>query len=299
MDSRNIVYTTLTLPLLLNAYSVAYAADESVDDSFSSDFTEDDTALFEKARWSNGGMFDCVFSSNNVSFEDGIMTLSITENTNSKYSYDRAGAEYRTLNYYGYGYYQVSMMPISNPGVVSSFFTFSGKDDSGAWDEIDIEFLGKDTTCVQFNYYVNGNGHHEYVYDLGFDATADYHNYSFLWQENMITWFVDDVAVYQVDAEDGSLPSLESKIMMNVWNGANSVNYWLDEYDGTIPLHAYYDTMSYTSLSQVDSQILESAVTFSTTNHQSSNSGYIVASSFFGIAIIILFLFTFIKRIRD
>ena len=29
------------------------------------------------------------------------------------------------------------------------------------WDEIDIEFLGKDTPKVQFNYYTNGQGNHE------------------------------------------------------------------------------------------------------------------------------------------
>lgn len=40
-------------------------------------------------------------------------------------------------------------------------------------DEIDVEVLGKDTTKVQFNYYTNGTGNHEYLYDLGFDASED------------------------------------------------------------------------------------------------------------------------------
>lgn len=67
------------------------------------------------------------------------------------------------------------MQPISNPGVVSSFFTYTGPSDNNPWDEIDIEFLGKDTTKVQFNYYTNGVGGHEFLYDLGFDASESYH----------------------------------------------------------------------------------------------------------------------------
>ena len=55
-------------------------------------------------------------------------------------------------------------------------------------DEIDIEFLGKDTTKVQFNYYTNGQGNHEYVYNLGFDAAYGYHTYAFNWQRNYIAW---------------------------------------------------------------------------------------------------------------
>ena len=63
------------------------------------------------------------------------------------------------------------MKPIKNDGVVSSFFTYTGPSDGTRWDEIDIEFLGKNTTQVQFNYYTNGVGNHEYLYNLGFDVT--------------------------------------------------------------------------------------------------------------------------------
>lgn len=46
--------------------------------------------------------------------------------------------------------------------------------------EIDIEVLGKDTTKVQFNYYTNGVGNHEYMYDLGFDASEGFHTYGLI-----------------------------------------------------------------------------------------------------------------------
>lgn len=66
--------------------------------------------------------------------------------------------EYRSTNNYGYGLYEVSMKPAKNTGIVSSFFTYTGPAHGTQWDEIDIEFLGKDTTKVQFNYFMNGVG---------------------------------------------------------------------------------------------------------------------------------------------
>ncbi len=96
-----------------------------------------------------------------------------------------SGAEYRTNEFYGYGYYETSMQAIKNDGVVSSFFTYTGPSDNNPWDEIDIEVLGKDTTKVQFNYYKDGKGGHEFMYDLGFDASEGYHTYGFDWQPDL------------------------------------------------------------------------------------------------------------------
>ena len=68
--------------------------------------------------WSNGGMFDCTWSRNNVSFSGGKMNLSIKGGWGNF-----TGAEYRTKQAFGFGMYDVSMKPIKNDGVVSSFFT--------------------------------------------------------------------------------------------------------------------------------------------------------------------------------
>ena len=135
------------------------------------------------------------------------------------------------------------MQPIRNPGVVSSFFTYTGPSDNNPWDEIDIEFLGKDTTKVQFDYYTNGVGGHEYIYDLGFDASEGYHEYGFDWQPDHITWYVDGIAVYTATK---NLPVTPGKIMMNAWPGIG-VDDWLAPYDGQTPLVAYYDWISYSN----------------------------------------------------
>lgn len=187
--------------------------------------------------WSNGGMFNCTWSSQNVSFADGVMNLSIYGNANGY-----TGGEYRSVNAFGYGIYDVCMKPVRNDGVVSSFFTYTGPSDGTVWDEIDIEFLGKDTTKVQFNYYTKGVGGHEYLYDLGFDASKGFHQYSFHWYPGVITWYVDGKAVY---AATENIPDTPGRIMMNVWPGIG-VDSWLNPFNGVTPLTAQYDWAAYT-----------------------------------------------------
>lgn len=193
--------------------------------------------------WSNGSMFNCTWRKNNVIFSDGSMKLKIDLDGNGEGAIPYSGGEFRSKGFYGYGMYEVVMKPIKNDGVVSSFFTYTGPSDQNPWDEIDIEFLGKDTTSVQFNYFTNGKGSHEHVYKLGFDASEEFHTYGFDWQADKITWYVDGEAVYTAEKD---IPSTPGKIMMNVWPG-KGVDGWLKAFDGTVPLTAEYKSVDFKS----------------------------------------------------
>ncbi len=202
----------------------------------------DVSSVFECSDgWTNGSMFNCTWRKANVSFSDGSMKLKIDIDGTGEGVIPYSGAEFRSKGFYGYGMYEVVMKPIKNDGVVSSFFTYTGPSDNNPWDEIDIEFLGKDTTSVQFNYYTNGKGNHEYIYELGYDASEEFHTYGFDWQADKITWYVDGEAVYSADE---NIPSTPGKIMMNVWPG-KGVDGWLKAYDGTTPLIAEYKSADY------------------------------------------------------
>lgn len=208
--------------------------------TMTADFRAGETPLFFASDgWGNGSCFDCGWYRENAVIHDGALHLSIDEDSSGKYNY--SGGEYRTIDFYHYGYYETSMQAIKNDGVVSSFFTYTGPSDNNPWDEIDIEILGKDTTKVQFNYYTNGVGNHEYLYDLGFDASEGYHTYGFEWQPEYIAWYVDGVEVYRAT---GNLPTTPGKIMMNTWPGIG-VDSWLNAYDGTTPLTARYQWVTY------------------------------------------------------
>lgn len=219
----------------------------SADAEVLADFRKGATSLFEASDgWTNGNPFDCGWTKNNTSFDNGVLNLTIDKDSSGQYNY--TGAEYRSLEHYHYGYYETSMKAIKNDGVVSSFFTYTGPSENNPWDEIDVEVLGKDTTKVQFNYYTNGVGNHEYMYDLGFDASEGYHTYGFDWQKDSITWYVDGKAVYTATS---NIPSTAGKIMMNVWPGIG-VNDWLKPFDGKTPLTASYEWVTYQSTAKAN-----------------------------------------------
>lgn len=185
----------------------------------------------------NSHPFNCAFSNQNAVIDNGILTLSLTKN-GSGY----VGAEYRSRAKFSYGYYSVSMKAAKCSGVISSFFTYTG----WPWDEIDIEFLGDDTTRVQFNYFVDGEGGHEYIYELGFDASEDFHEYGFDWQPDSITWYVDGISVYQAT---GVMPSHAGQIMVNLWNVADSNASWAGKFDDSkLPITAQYEWIGYKSV---------------------------------------------------
>ena len=198
-------------------------------------------AVFESDGWTNGSPFNVQWSANNVAYENGVAKLTIADNPNgSEETFtEYYGGEMRTYQYFGYGDYEVSMKPSNKPGTASTFFTCTGSYDTNPhtgqpnpWDEIDIEFLGEDTTKVQFNYYVNGVGGHEYMYDLGFDASEDFHTYGFRWTEDYITWFVDGEPVYRVDATESSpMPSTAGRILMNYWCGSSAAENWMGKFE--------------------------------------------------------------------
>ena len=210
--------------------------------------------LFESDGWSNGDVFNVVWKQHNVHYENGIMRLGITEEkatswiNDAEVEFNYTAGEARTQNYYHYGDYEVSMKPSANPGTASTFFVCTGPydvkgDTPNPHDEIDIEFLGQDTTHVQFNFFVNGQGGNEYMYDLGFDASEEFHTYGFRWAEDSITWFVDGAPVYKVTTDTTvkaagnlkiveKLPSTAGRILTNYWCGNERAWGWMGMYNG-------------------------------------------------------------------
>ncbi len=238
----NALDLTLLKKKLLNPVSEIpdYGTEMNASATAVADFRKGTSPLFEASDgWTNGNPFNCGWYAENTAFKDNALNLTIDRDASGKYPY--SAAEYRTKEFYHYGYYETSMQAIKNDGVVSSFFTYTGPSDDNPWDEIDIEILGKDTTKVQLNYYTNGIGTHEYMHDLGFDASQGYHTYGFDWQPDHITWYVDGKAVYTANS---NIPSTPGKIMMNVWPGTG-VDDWLRPFNGNTPLTARYQWVTF------------------------------------------------------
>jgi endoglucanase len=201
--------------------------------------------VFASDGWSNKGSFNAVWKKENLTYSSGQMHLSIKDDPTvfEEVNYPYSAGEARTHHLYGYGDYIVKMKPTNVVGSVSTFFTFTYNGDTidgvkNKHDEIDIEFLGKDTTKVQFNYFVGGVGGHEFMYDLGFDASKDFHEYGFRWEENKITWVVDGKIAREVTGDSTTLPKCPGRIMTSYW--PSSADDWSGHFDG-----ATSDTVDY------------------------------------------------------
>lgn len=209
----------------------------------------DSSRWFRADGWTNGAPFNVGWRANHVSFSGGIMTLTLDKAgcPSGCSGMPYASGEYRTTRTHGYGRFEVSMKAAAGPGVVSSFFTYTGPGERPPkpWDEIDVEILGKDPTKLQTNFFTAGVGGHEVVIDLGFDASAAFHTYAFVWAPDRIVWYVDGAAVRTVLASQHALPVNPGKIMMNLWTGYG-VDEWLGVINYTAPVKAYYDWVKYT-----------------------------------------------------
>jgi beta-glucanase (GH16 family) len=241
MKNRTILAYVFSLFIILFSISEFFnvrCSAASVEDTsnYFSDFDIYNIIEFKKSEKVSGQSPDVKWLKKNVVFQDGEMIITMN-NTPSGIE----GGEIRVNRLFSYGLYQVSMKPVKHSGVVSSFFNYANWGETGT--EIDIEFLGYDTTKVQFNYYTNGVGKHEYLYDLGFDASEEYHTYAFYWTSDSISWFVDGELVHEAHE---NIPQRPACIYMDVWGGVDPE--WMGEYDGSSNLNAYYDWISYTSI---------------------------------------------------
>ncbi|CAI9096873.1 OLC1v1033116C2 [Oldenlandia corymbosa var. corymbosa] len=96
-------------------------------------------------------------------------------------------------------------------------------------DEIDFEFLGnirgKDWR-IQTNIYGNGstNAGREERYGLWFDPSDDFHQYSILWTEDQIIFYVDNVPIREIKrtaSMGGDFPSKPMSVYATIWDGSD------------------------------------------------------------------------------
>lgn len=211
--------------------------------NFFDSFSGYNSSLWTRASWADPWPNNCGWKQDHVSFAGGFMQLLLDNSPSAGRGF--SGAELSSNSLFGYGKAETRMIAAKRSGVISSFFTYTGASDGNPWDEIDVEFLGDDTTSVQFNYFKNGNAHHEYIHHLGFDGAAAYHNYAIVWTPNSIKWQVDSQTVHTVWGDPSTLPSHPMHIMMNLWN-TTGVDGWAGSF--TYPGHsltAGYDWTQY------------------------------------------------------
>jgi len=123
-----------------------------------------------------------------------------------------------------HGRFEIVLKPPRASGVITAFFLYR----FDPWQEIDVEFLGRDPTKLLANVFYNpGEPGDLYNYgyrgtpvliDLGFDASEGFHAYAIEWEEDEIRWFVDGRLVHaRSHGRPTPIPHLPMRLHVNTW----------------------------------------------------------------------------------
>lgn len=123
-----------------------------------------------------------------------------------------------------YGRYEVDLQVPKGSGQLTAFFLYR----FDPWQEIDTEFLGRDTSKLMINVFYNPGeegdlynyGHRgtPVLIDLGFDASEDFHRYAIEWDPTELRWFVDDQLVHaRAAGRPTPIPQLPMRFHLNTW----------------------------------------------------------------------------------
>ncbi|CAI5470968.1 unnamed protein product [Closterium sp. Yama58-4] len=145
------------------------------------------------------------------------------------------GRFHSTVRHYSGVFTAFVQCPAGNTsGLVSAFYVsgpsavlLSSEEGNKEQDEIDFEWLGKDKTAVQTNFYVNGQGGREVLVPLGFDCSKGFHNYTLLWTTDRLQWFIDNKMVRDVQrAQADAWPVKPMFAYASMWNASSISNGW-------------------------------------------------------------------------
>ncbi|MBU2960333.1 family 16 glycosylhydrolase [Citreicella sp. C3M06] len=160
-------------------------------------------------------------------------------------SKDFFGAELQRKQRTHFGRYEIVMTAARGYGVISSFFTYTGPFFGDTHEEIDFEFLGRDTTKVWLNRFVDGQKLPGQWTDLGFDAADGAHTYTLDWLPDRLVWSVDGRELLRVTSAETAIPQIPQRIYLNIWGGGAAQEGWAGEAPDQIRAHAIYHCLSY------------------------------------------------------
>ena len=185
----------------------------------------------------------CLFTQDNFAIgSNSVLRLTLRQERTSVREFTSASLCSRQR--YLYGRFVAEVRPANVPGSITGVFLHR----NSPRQEIDIEFLGKDTSKILVNVYYNPGSEGarmEYGYrgtpaaiDLGFDAYEDFHRYEIEWCPTSIRWHVDDRLVCErVNWDPTPIPHLPMQFNVNLWHSRS------EELAGTLarselPAHA-------------------------------------------------------------
>ncbi|CAL9111595.1 Xyloglucan endotransglucosylase hydrolase protein [Musa troglodytarum] len=169
------------------------------------------------------GAFSDLFGSQNIKKTSNGSQVSLMLDKTS-------GSGFKSNDAYYYGFFSAAIkLPMDySAGVVVAFYMSNSEAYPHNHDEIDFELLGHEKRkewALQTNVYGDGStgiGREEKFF-LWFDPTADFHEYSLIWNQHHIVFLVDNLPVREVNhsvAMARAYPSKPMSIYSTIWDGS-------------------------------------------------------------------------------
>ncbi len=164
-----------------------------------------------------------LFTPENIEINDsGVISLMLSEHNVSVRRFT-SGAIASRKNYL-YGRFSAEIKPSNVSGLITGLFLHR----NSPYQEIDIEFIGKDTTQMLINVFYNPGIEGtklEYGYrgtptliELDFDASEEFHEYEIEWEYHSIRWRIDGHVVHErVLWNPTPIPDLPMELNVNLW----------------------------------------------------------------------------------
>lgn len=208
----------------------------------------DKTTWYTSHGWANGEHQACEWRAEAMHVVDEVLKITLSENTEGHLRAHRCG-ELQGMTKPGYGTYSARIKAAKGAGLNTAFFTYIGPAvNGGDHSEIDFEFLGKDPRTVQLNYFIKGGiAQDGTIIQLGFDASADFHEYSFTWEPHRIRWYIDGKQVHETKP-GVPIPDNPGRIYLSLWAGAKPMDDWLGKFVYTAPVSAEFTQVKFTPL---------------------------------------------------
>uniref|UniRef100_UPI001BD1BD7F glycoside hydrolase family 16 protein n=2 Tax=Methanomethylovorans sp. TaxID=2758717 RepID=UPI001BD1BD7F len=143
----------------------------------------DNFDTFDTNKWSKSSfkLERTYFQPENIDVKDGNLRIKLPANTLN-------GGEIESKSLYKYGTYRARMKLPNAPSSITGFFLYMDPD---FYSEIDIEVYNDKNGKIDFTTYAGGREQNFATKSLGFDPTADFHEYRFDFYPGNLSFYVD------------------------------------------------------------------------------------------------------------
>lgn len=198
------------------------------------------------------GLWESDWRNKNVTALPNGLNLSMTAKTPNGTEWPWAAGQIQYRGRLGFGEYQMIMRAAEGSGLSSGFFTYTGPYYGTAHNEIDVTFVGNSPNQVLLNAFNDGKQTDVIRYPLDFDTTKNFALYTFVWEPDRITWYVNGEFAHEVTAENFAIPQTPGILFANVYHARNKE--WAGPTDFKDGATASYRCMSYRPLGDTSSR---------------------------------------------